>query len=170
MGVTDLSQIRDITGYEGLYKVSDGGEIFSNYHGNMLNMKPIIDKYGYCVINLYKHGRHRQFFIHRIVAKEFLPIPSLGETIINHKDEIKTNNSVENLEWCTTKYNVNYRDLPIRRAAKRRKPVIALKDGKQIRFNSIAEASEKTGANRTCISLCLSGKQNTCGGFRWQYG
>ena len=101
---------KDIEGYEGLYQVSNKGRIKSlNYRRTgkegMLKGKP--DKDGYLRVSLYKNRKQKPFYIHRLVAKAFIPnSDDLPE--VNHKDENKENNTVDNLEWCDRKYNNNY--------------------------------------------------------------
>lgn len=68
---------------------------------------------GYFVVQLCKNNKRKNHLVHRLVAEHFIENPkSLPE--INHKDEDKANNMVNNLEWCTRKYNMNYKQLPKR--------------------------------------------------------
>jgi len=101
---------RDIIGYEELYKVSNHGRIKSlNYNktGKEKILKLFNDKNGYKIVTLSKNGKSKKYKVHRLVAEVFIPNPN-NYTIINHKDECKYNNCVENLEWCNHKYNSNY--------------------------------------------------------------
>ena len=113
---------RDIEGYEGLYQVSNYGNVKSlNYRhtGENRIMKPTTDKGGYLCINLHKNGSFKNYKVHRLVASAFIP-NSDNLPQVNHKDECKTNNTIvlnsdgslnqeeTNLEWCTHKYNQNY--------------------------------------------------------------
>lgn len=116
---------KSIPGYEGLYEVSNTGQIrsldmyvkvgFGAYRlqkGKVLS--PAKDKYGYLVVSLTYNGKHKTIKVHRLVAQAFIENPdNLPE--VNHKDEDKTNNIVENLEWCNHKYNMNYGTRTIRR-------------------------------------------------------
>lgn len=97
------SELRDITGYEGYYKISACGEVYSNRYGFL---KPLLVKNtGYFQVSLNKRGIRKRVSIHRLVAIEF--IHNLGnKPNINHKDGNKINNRVENLEWCTQKENI----------------------------------------------------------------
>ena len=109
---------KDIQGYEGLYQVSNLGNVRSvdrtivdslgrehPYKGQIL--KPMLVAHGYLEVNLSKGDKRKPVNIHRLVAKEFIPNPhNLPE--INHIDENKQNNAAYNLEWCTSKYNANY--------------------------------------------------------------
>ena len=109
---------KDIPGYEGIYVVSNFGKVKSlqrtrkgSYgsirivYEKILNHK--IDKDGYHIVTLSKEGKTKCIGVHRLVAQAFLPnIYNLP--MINHKDENPSNNFVDNLEWCTAKYNRNY--------------------------------------------------------------
>lgn len=94
-----------VPGYEGLYEVSNLGNVKSLRSGKL--MKRSLTSFGYEMTTLSKDGKQKTYLIHRLVALTFIPNPENLEEI-NHKDEVKTNNSVENLEWCTRKYNLNY--------------------------------------------------------------
>ena len=109
---------KDVVGYEGLYQVSNLGNVKSveremqNYRGNKFIKvsKPIgkfINKYGYIRVTLYKNGIPRPFTVHRLVATAFIPNP-MGLKDINHIDFNKKNNNIENLEWCSRSYNVKH--------------------------------------------------------------
>ena len=94
----------DIKGYEGLYAVTEDGQIYSCKRKMFLKQCIVA---GYQVVSLSKSGQRKTHYVHRLVADAFLPNPdSLPE--INHKNEIKTDNRVDNLEWCTNIYNMNY--------------------------------------------------------------
>ena len=97
---------KDIPGYEGLYKVSNTGKVYS-----VINNKILIPniKNGYERICLYKENIPSYLLVHRLVAFAFIPNPDpIKYTIINHKDENGLNNNVENLEWCDYHYNNTY--------------------------------------------------------------
>lgn len=95
---------KDIEGYEGLYQISNIGRVWSVG-------KEIYKKAGligsYLSVSLNKDGHLKNFLIHRLVAKAFIPNP-LNLPQVNHIDEDKLNNRADNLEWCTAKYNCNY--------------------------------------------------------------
>ena len=101
---------KDVKGYEGLYQVSNKGRIKSlNYRrtGKEGILQHSLDSYGYLKVTLHKNGKQKYFRIHRLVAEAFIPnVNDLPE--VNHIDENKENNHVENLEWCDRKYNNNY--------------------------------------------------------------
>ena len=109
---------RPVVGYEGLYEVSSYGRVrsldmyvkvgYGNYRlhkGKVLS--PAKDTGGYLKVNLYCNGKQKTIDVHRLVAQAFLPNPD-NLPQVNHKDENKTNNRVENLEMCNAKYNLSY--------------------------------------------------------------
>lgn len=170
---------RQIKGYEGIYEVSSDGQVRSLAHrvpsryktrivpGKIL--KPKTDKDGYLKVCLSKNNIQQHRLIHRLVAEAFIPNPN-GYPVINHKDEIKTNNHTSNLEWCTVKYNTEYNDGFERRAQKRRVPVKAINGDEVLEFNSIQEASKVLGINHANIIGCLKGSygRKTCKGYRFE--
>ena len=95
----------DIVGYEGLYMVSSLGNIKSLKKG--LIRKQSDNGNGYKCISLYKNNKSKTFYVHRLVAQAFIPNPN-NLPQVNHKDENPSNNCVNNLEWCDSKYNSNY--------------------------------------------------------------
>lgn len=95
----------DIQGYEGLYAITSCGKVWS--HRRQKFLKPRIDKDGYHRIALRKDGGYKYFMIHRLVASAYIPNP-LGLAEVNHKDEIKHHNWINNLEWLSHKDNCNY--------------------------------------------------------------
>lgn len=103
---------KDICGYEGLYMISNLGNIKSIKKDALL--KPIQNNNGYSRVSLYKNGKYKAFSVHRLVAEAFIPNPGALPQV-NHKDEDKSNNKVDNLEWCTAKYNSNYGTIKERR-------------------------------------------------------
>ena len=103
---------RPIEGYEGLYEVSNLGRVrsldrfFYRLHKGKV-LSPTKDRYGYLTVTLNYNGKSKTIKIHRLVAQAFLPNPD-NLPQVNHKDEVKSNNCVDNLEWCSAKYNVNF--------------------------------------------------------------
>ena len=164
----EIEEFRDIPGYEGLYEVSNLGRVRSLETERIL--KPSKNTWGYLFVSLYKNGIKKAVRIHRLVALAFIPNPD-NLPCINHKDEDKTNNTVDNLEWCDDKYNANYGTRNERIAEKTRKPVLQFDLlGNFIReWPSITKVEEETGIWQTHISKCCLGLRHTAGGYLWKY-
>lgn len=144
---------------------------------------------GYASVQLFKNKIGKRVLVHRLVASAFIPNPD-NLPQVNHIDENKLNNSVDNLEWVTAKQNMNYgtrlyrqlkaidystnerKEIARKNGKKVSKPVLQFtKDGVFIsRYESGKEASRKTGLNHSHILECCAGKQcKTVGGFVWKY-
>lgn len=100
-----MEEWKNVIGYEGLYEISNIGNV-RNVRRNKL-LKLIKTNLGYIQVNLYKNGIMTVLRVHRLVAQAFIPNPD-NLPDVNHKDEVKTNNNVDNLEWCDRNYNNNY--------------------------------------------------------------
>ena len=187
---------KDIEGYEGLYQISNMGRVKSlNYNntGKEGILKTGKTAKGYLQVTLCKDGKKKGYRIHRLVATAFCENP-MGYTDVNHIDQDKTNNKVENLEFCSRSYNCNYGTRNKRIAEKMRgrklpeehkkkvaekntnnpklsKPVIAIdvRTGLIVEFASAHEAERETGINPSNIIKCCKGKANSAGGFYWMY-
>ena len=152
---------KDAPGFPG-YQVSDAGRVRSFYRV----LAPDSVK-GYYRVRLYRNGRVYRIYIHRLVAMAFVPNPD-GLPQINHKNEIKTDNRAENLEWCTAKYNNAYGTGRERAAKSRSKAVGQYTTGGILveTYDKIKDAREKYGSH---IFSVLAGKRKTAGGFVWKY-
>lgn len=158
---------KDIPNYEGLYKVSSDGKVISP---NGIR-KAEISQTGYWRIALWKNGKGKHFFVHRLVAMAFIPNPNNYE-FVNHIDGNKLNNRAENLEWCNLSQNVQhaYRTGLIHPATT--KVIQYTMDFKKVKeWNSIREACESLGLNHANIATVCGQKTNRkqCGGFIWRY-
>ena len=100
-----MEEWKNVIGYEGLYEVSNIGNVRNVRRNTLLKLSKT--NYGYIQVYLYKNGIRTGLKVHRLVAQAFIPNPD-NLPQINHLDEDKTNNRVDNLEWCSHKYNVNY--------------------------------------------------------------
>lgn len=161
-----ITMLKAIPNYQG-YLASSDGRIFSLYRNKYLS-EFICN--GYAYVGIKGHPRS----VHRLIATAFLPNPNRLPQV-NHKDEDKLNNKVDNLEWCSVSYNNQYgKNSPIARMAeKRRVPVTQLDANGHIvaTYASATEAQEKTGISQQNISrVCLHRKGFlTAGGYKWEF-
>lgn len=179
---------KDISGYGDRYMVSNIGRVKTKeftytIHGKIKIksehiIKTIIRKDGYCKVNLGGYGKQKTLNLHRLVAIAFIPNPQ-NLPCINHKDENPSNNTVENLEWCSYKYNNNYgtfkekHSIAFRNYPKFSKPIVQMTmDGQDIQeFPSIAEAARQLNGNYVNIAEYLRepNKRNHAYGYKWRY-
>lgn len=162
---------KDIKYYEGLYQASNLGRIRNVLKGRIL--RGAINRGGYIQLKLSNNGIDSRFIVHRLVAMTFIPNPN-NYPIINHKDENKINNRIDNLEWCDHKYNNTYGSAINKYqtlANKKYTPVLQFsKDNVFIsEYNSVNEAGYLNNINPCCISSCLTGHTKSSGGFIWKY-
>ena len=156
--------MRDIKGYEGLYAVTSCGKIYS--YKRKAFLRPGKNSRGYLCVNLSKNGKSKTYYLHRLVVETYIPNPE-NKLEINHKDENKTNNCVNNLEWISHKDNCNFGTRNERSGKARRKKVVCIET--QEIFNSLTEAGKAINRSESNISQCLKGIINTCAGYHWAY-
>lgn len=166
-----MEEWKPIVCYEEKYQISNYGQVKSlNYRGSGKDkiLKLQKDTYGYNKVILYKNGKAKTRTVHRLVAEAFIPNPN-NLPQINHKDEDKSNNCVDNLEWCSAKYNNSYGS---------RKERVSMLQGKKVRcveldkvFDSFAEAARELGLKVTNISRCCHNIKGykTAGGYHWEF-
>lgn len=179
-------QWKDVVGYEGLYQVSNLGRIkclpktihYGWYNNKVVEQREMIkkntlDRNGYLFTILTKDGVRKNHLIHRLVAQSFLPNPNDYECV-NHKDENKTNNYVDNLEWCSHKYNSNYGTIRQRisnatmgERNHNHKKVLCVETG--IIYNGTGEAERETGIKSNHIRKCAIGKVKSNQELHWKY-
>ena len=171
---------RNIEVFEGYYMISNLGRVKSlermkwNGRGYQKVPEKILkgrdNGHGYLRVNLCKEGKVKQHLVHVLVATAFLPNPdNLPE--VNHKDENKQNNCVENLEWCSHSYNNKYNDKAKKVGKKRSKPVYSVdkESGLIMWWQSAHEAERCTGIPHQNIIKCCKGKLNSAGNHIWFY-
>ena len=155
---------KDIEGFNGKYQVSDQGNVRTcDYYGKGINFNitKTITADGYELVGLNK----KLHYVHRLVAQAFIDNP-LNLPQVNHKNEIKTDNRADNLEWCTLQYNIEYGT----RTQRYQKPVIAItSDGEIERYSSVKEASKILGVTSGAISTALHGRAKTVKGRKLMF-
>lgn len=161
---------KDIDGYIGLYQVSNLGNVKSLNFGRTKKEKLLsIGKTGkgYCAVSLCKNGNQKTALVHRLVANAFIPNPQ-NLPQINHKNEIKSDNSADNLEWCDCKYNNNYGERNKKAGKNIGKPVVCIETN--IKYQS-ADAAHRENPNICSASIrrCCKGKRKTAGRYHWKY-
>lgn len=190
---------RPVTGYEGVYEVSNLGNVKSLnrtvesrkgvfYEVKSATIKPFRVKGGYYRVNLCKGHHRRPYNVHFLVAREFVEGYKEG-LFINHKDENKANNNAANLEWCTAKYNCNYgtRNKRISESKMGKAPKWSCNGKKRMiesKYKPVIKRDVKTGEEfrydsicfvkndgfqESCVWKCANGKQKTHLGCTWRY-
>jgi len=179
---------KDIKGYEGLYVVSNIGNVKSMPHkkrsrfgsfyvSKERSLKKSNTKYGYLRVTLYKGKSRKSFFVHRLVLENFSN--ELPKEAINHINEIKRDNRLENLEYMTRAENNRHgtRGERISKSSKgvatkrqKQKVMLSNKDGSfKVVYESLSEAHKRTKINRTSITRACQRKNGKAGGYYWQY-
>lgn len=175
---SDIEIWADVQGYEGKYQVSNHGRVKSlaRYRKNNGNsqtfqeeriLKQSINNCGYCIVELSLDAKRKRHSVHRLVASAFISNDD-GKEQVNHKDENKQNNHVDNLEWCSCKENNNYGSHNEKSAKTRGIAVVRIDEsGNREEFYSISEAARRTGISQPSISECLK-KSGKSGGYYWR--
>lgn len=171
---------KNVVGYEGLYQVSSIGRVKNTKKNKLLKQR--FRGKGYLAVSLNKNGCFKDYYVHRLVAEAFIPnLDNLPQ--VNHKSEVKTDNRVDNLEWCTVSYNINYGTRGKRAAINRnlnrnlghkgknpRKIHQYTLDGCFIKtWNSSKEIQISLGFYYKCIQKCCRGIYKQSYGYRWCY-
>lgn len=130
----------------------------SNKNCGYLEVRLILDKNNY----IYR-------LVHRLVLSAFNPIENMNEMEVNHKDENKHNNILENLEWMTSEENCNYGTRNVKCGEAKERKVMCVETN--IIYKSFEEASKLTNIDKSSINMCCTGYRNrkTAGGYHWRY-
>ena len=178
----DMEEIwKSVKGYEGFYEVSSLGRVRSVDRVDLRGwrrkgkiLKPCLGNCGYEIVNLCNTLK----LVHRLVAEAFIPNPN-NLPVVNHKNEVKVDNRMENLEWCTYQYNATYNDVHLK-ATRHRITIeqVSLNGETIARFSSLKEAERVTGIPNSHISDVINAKivnsksrpaiRRTAGGFIWR--
>lgn len=168
------------------YYVTDTGDVYSRKYQPIKNpmsrikkLKPILQKTGYLAVALHKNKKQYIITVHRLVAETFIPNPQ-HKTQVNHKNGIRTDDRLENLEWVTPRENVRHAFDVLKNKGSRAgqfgkenpksRIIEQLKDNKVVAtFYGGAEAERKTGISSSNIHACCKGKHRTIGGYEWKY-
>lgn len=169
---------KDVVGYEGLYEISNLGSI-RNFKTKAIK-KTIICKNGYRRVSVSKNCHHKIKCMHRIIAEAFIPNPE-NKPQVNHKNGIRTDNSIENLEWMTAKENIRHSYSRLNKLASHAKGVDCDRSkniyqytvlGEFVKMHfGLSEASLCSGISKSLIFFCCSSDHYnvTGGGFVWSY-
>lgn len=167
-------QWKSVIDFEDFYEISNYGRLKSKdrYTSNGRHVKSKIkkltpDKDGYYIVTLSKNGKHKTFRVSRLVGLHFVSGFKVGYQI-NHIDEIKTNNRVENLEWVSSKDNINHGNRTIKASKAESRPVVAIsKNGLARPFSSLTEASKRLGVSLGNISTVIHGGREYAGSYKF---
>lgn len=176
-----MSKVFTIIGYPGYY-ITDSGEIYSrNYRrtGRIKKLSQVKRPDGYLKVALFRDRSYTNVLVHRIIAETFIPNPD-NKPFVNHKNGIRHDNRIENLEWCTNAENVKHGYSVLNRTPSwsgkfgkdhhRSKVVLQIKNGETInKFFGTMEAQRQTGISFKQISEVCLGKRASAGGFQWEY-
>ena len=176
--LTSCEVWRDIPGYEGKYQASSLGRIRSldrvvkrrNWSSFRLPgrvLKPRLSHKGYLLVGLCTEARTKNYSVHRLVARAFIPNPK-GKPEINHRNGDKTDNRVENLEWVTTAENVRHSITVLGHTRSTPTYAVVCLDTGHV-YASAREAAAGTGCRRGGISAVCRGEKKTHHGLRWAY-
>ncbi len=160
---------KDVVGYEGQYQVSDQGRVKSLLWRTPRIMRPWLANTGYACVTLGVRGEKSKLLVHRLVATAFLPNPNSSyRNQINHKNGVRTDNRVVNLEWCSNQENAIHSANVLGHETQHvKRPVVCVETGEK--FISVADAARRVGGINQNIVKCCQGKRHTHRGFHWVY-
>lgn len=176
-----MEEWKDIPGYEGLYAVSNTGKVkaFQKVIVKERILKPCLAGIGYEAVNLYNENGIQREYVHRLVASAFVENPN-KLPYVNHKDEVKTNNHADNLEWCTPAYNVNYGTCIEKRTKHTDYKKVNMERSKKVYqytldkrlvrvYESLSECCRVNGYNASNISKCCRSNHRIAYGYFFRY-
>lgn len=177
----DEIEVKDIKGYEGLYSVDTNGNVYSHpdrsNHKERKKIKGFIMDNGYVYVYLYKNSKRNTYKVHRLVAETFLENKE-NKKQVNHKDGDKTNNCVNNLEWCTQSENqrhafkngLNKGNFGTTNGMHKAVEQYYKNGNYIISWETMTSASKALKINIANICNCCKGKIKSAGGYVFKYG
>ena len=180
-----MVEVKNVRGYEGLYLIDSLGNVVSlpkiqgrRLHNKYKILAVKVNRLGYCEVALTRDGYTRTMLLHRLIAEHFVPNPD-GLPCVNHKNGVKSDNRIENLEWCTVSQNTkhafdnnlgNFKSTAMGRLDKWNAEhgyvkVVIEKDGQEYSFGSTREAAEFLNAPRDAVGDAIRRGQK-CRGYR----
>ena len=149
------------------YSVSENGIVRNDNTNKILSQRI---QQGYCHVGLTINGKAKSCRVHRLVAQAFIPNPE-NKPYVNHIDGIRSNNNVENLEWCTPKENTQHAVRTGLMRPTRERPVVqfSLEGERLAEYVSLAEAARQTNSSVEKIVLCCQMQRKTHNNFQWRY-
>jgi hypothetical protein len=161
---------KPVLGFEGIYEVSSHGRVMRVTNDSQRVLKPWKNAKGYLRVDLRYKGKRFCASVHQLVALAFIPNPCCLKEV-NHKDENKENNFVDNLEWCTRSYNVNYGSGTERGIQKLKKIVCQYDFNGDLvkKWESVKFAGREAGIDSACIVRCCNGIMKTYQNYIWLY-
>ena len=159
---------KDIKGYDGKYQISNKGNIKNVKRNKLLKIQ--FNKNYKCIHLVGTDGKIKNYTIHRLMAQSFIPNPD-NLSCVNHKDENKLNNSLDNLEWCTKKYNCNYGTAIERTKKQNQKTLLQydLNNNFIKEWNGLNECAKSLNVSASHISQCCNNKRNKAYNYIWKY-
>lgn len=161
---------KDIPGTNGLYRISNMGNVksFVRKHGELLKPSQRSKQHKYLTVCIRIDGKRKMCPIHRLVAEAFVENPN-GLPQVNHKNEDKTDNRAENLEWCNNQYNNTYGTKVMRGAIAQGKAVVGIFDnGEEKIYPTQGIAARENGTRQGLISNAIKHGWKT-GGAYWKW-
>ena len=175
-----MEQWKDIKNYEGIYQASNLGRVKRLYKNGKEKILTQRMQNGYMVVDLCIRGQRKNLKVHRLIAEAYIINP-LGKPCVNHKNGIKTDNKIENLEWCTYSENIKHAyktglkitTIKQKEATSERKSKKTLQYDLQGNFikewKSATEAAMCLKTKQKNISACCRGERKISCGYKWIY-